>query len=58
MPNVLQMEERHIEKVEHYRSMLRVLVKGIRRYIKNKKVNQAQKNKEQFRKLWKEYKEL
>ena len=52
------MEERHIEKVEHYRSMLRVLVKGIRRYIKNKKVNQAQKNKEQFRKLWKEYKEL
>lgn len=58
MQNVLQMEERHIEKIEHYRIMLRATIKSIRRYIGNKKISQAQKAKEQFRKLWDEYKEL
>lgn len=58
MQNVLQMEERHTEKIEQYRIMLRATIKSIRRYIANKKISQAQKTKEQFRKLWEEYKQL
>jgi len=58
MQNVLQMEERHTEKIEHYRIMLRAIIKSIRRYIGNKKITQAEKAKAQFRKLWEEYKAL
>ena len=58
MQNVLQMEERHFEKIEHYRIMLMATIKSIRRYIGNKKISQAKKAKAQFRKLWEEYKAL
>ena len=52
------MEERHTEKIEHYRIMLKATIKSIRRYIANKKITQAKKAKAQFRKLWEEYKAL
>jgi hypothetical protein len=52
------MEERHFEKIEHYRIMLMATIKSIRRYIGKKKITQAEKAKAQFRKLWDEYKAL